>query len=61
MINFIEDNLKAPDPLLKDSSRNYTIEANPEYIQWRNCEQHCSLLINFTLSLSLSILALTIS
>ena len=55
MINFIEDNLKAPDPLLKDSSRNYTIEANPEYIQWRNCEQALFTFINFTLSLSLSL------
>ncbi|KAL0008682.1 hypothetical protein SO802_010184 [Lithocarpus litseifolius] len=31
-INFIEDNLEAPDPFLKDSSANYTTEANPEFI-----------------------------
>ena len=56
MINFIEDNLEAPDPLLKDSSGNYTIEAieaNPEYIQWRNRDQTLFTFINFTLSLSI--------
>ena len=58
MINFIEDNLEAPDPLLKDSSGNYTSEANSEYIQWRNREQALFTFINSTLSSS--ILALTI-
>ena len=53
MINFIEDNLEAPDPLLKDSSGNYTIEANPKYIQWRDREQTLFTFINFTLSLSI--------
>ncbi|KAL0007225.1 hypothetical protein SO802_008727, partial [Lithocarpus litseifolius] len=58
MINFIEDNLEAPDPLLKDSSGNYTTEANLEYIQWRNREQTLFTFINSTLSPS--ILALTV-
>lgn len=56
MINFIEDNLEAPDPLLRDSSGNYTIEVNPEYIQWRNCEQALFTFINSTLSPSISAL-----
>ena len=51
MINFIEDNLEAPNPSLKDSIRNYTTEANPEYIQWRNREQSLFTFINSTLSL----------
>ena len=58
MINFIEDNLEAPNPFLKDSSGNYITEANPEYIQWRNREQSLFTFINSTLSHS--ILALTI-
>ena len=58
MINFIEENLKASNPFLKDSSRNYTTEANREYIQWRNCEQALFTFINFTLSPS--ILAFTV-
>ena len=32
IINFIEDNLEAPDPFLKDSSGNYITEAYPEFI-----------------------------
>ena len=32
LINFIEDSNGAPDPFMKDSSGNYTIEANPEYV-----------------------------
>ena len=58
MINFIEDNLEVPYPLLEDSSGNYTTEANSEYIQWRNCEQALFTFINSTLSPS--ILALTV-
>ena len=58
MTNFIKDNLEAPNPLLKDSSRNYTMEVNPEYIQWSNREQALFTFINSTLSLS--ILALTV-
>ena len=58
MINFIEDNLEAPNPFLKDSSGNYTTEANPEYTQRRNREQALFTFINFTLSPS--ILALTV-
>ena len=53
MINFIEENLKASNPFLKDSSRNYTTEANCEYIQWRNSEQVLFTFINFTLSPSI--------
>ncbi|KAK9984564.1 hypothetical protein SO802_034089 [Lithocarpus litseifolius] len=53
MINFIEDNLEAPDPFLKDSSGDYTTEANPEYIQWRNHEQALFTFINSTLSINL--------
>ena len=58
MINFIEENPKALNPFLKDSSRNYTTEANREYIQWRNCEQALFTFIKFTLSPS--ILAFTV-
>ena len=58
IINFIEDNLEAPYPLLKDSSGNYTTEANSEYIQWRNRGQTLFTFINSTLSPS--ILALTV-
>ena len=58
IINFIEDNLEAPNPLLKDSSGNYTTEANSDYIQWRNCGQALFTFINSTLSPS--ILALTV-
>nr|XP_023872202.1 uncharacterized protein LOC111984811 [Quercus suber] len=58
MINFIEDNLEAPAPLLKDSLGNYTIEVNPKYIQWRNREQEPFTFTNSTLSSS--ILALTV-
>ena len=59
MINFIEDNLEALDPFLKDSSGNYTIEANLEHIQWRSREQALFTFINSTLSPS--ILALIVS
>uniref|UniRef100_A0A7N2LE27 Retrotransposon Copia-like N-terminal domain-containing protein n=1 Tax=Quercus lobata TaxID=97700 RepID=A0A7N2LE27_QUELO len=58
IINFIEDNLEAPNPLLKDSSGKYTTEANSDYIQWRNCGQALFTFINSTLSPS--ILALTV-
>ena len=39
MINFISDDDLAPDPFLKDSSGNFTIEANPEFFQWKSREQ----------------------
>lgn len=58
MINFIEDTDCALDPFLKDSSGNYTTEANPEFLQWRNREQALFTFINSTLSPP--ILALTI-
>ena len=45
MINFIEDNLEAPNPLLKDSSGNIP-QTNPEYTQCRNCEQALFTFIN---------------
>ena len=58
MINFISDDDHALDPFLKDSSRNFTTEANPEYFQWKSREQAVFTFLNSTLSPS--ILALTI-
>ena len=54
MINFIEDNLEALDPFLKDSSGNYTIEANLEHIQWRSHEQALFTRETFCFSFSIS-------
>ena len=58
LISFIEDSNGAPDPFLKDSSGNYTTEANPEYVHWKNCEQALFKFLNSTLSPP--ILALTV-
>ena len=57
LISFIKESNGAPDPLMKDSSGNYTTEANPEYVHWRNREQALFTFLNSTLSLP--ILALT--
>ena len=48
MINFIEDSNGALNHFLKDSSRNYTTEANLEFIHWRNREQALFTFINST-------------
>ena len=50
MIGFLEDSRVAPDPFLKDSSRNFTREANPEYLNWKSREQALFTFINSTLS-----------
>ena len=57
MIGFLEDSCVTPDPFLKDSSRNFTIEANPEYLNWKSREQALFTFINSTLSPS--VLAIT--
>ena len=57
MIGFLEDSCVAPDPFLKDSSRNFTIEANQEYLNWKSREQALFTFINSTLSPS--VLAIT--
>nr|XP_023877804.1 uncharacterized protein LOC111990246 [Quercus suber] len=58
MINFINVDDHAPDLFLKDSSRNFTTEANPKYFQWKSREQALFTFLNSTLSPS--ILALTV-
>ena len=57
MIDIFDDSIIAPDRYLKDSSSNFTIEINPNFISWKNREQAMFTFINSTLSPA--ILALT--
>ena len=58
MIDAISDTVMAPDQLLKDSSSNFNIEVNPNFLIWRNQEQALFTFLNSTLSPS--VLALTV-
>ena len=58
MINFISNDDHAPDPFLKDSSGNFTTEANLEFFQWKSREQALFTFLNS--NLSPSILAFTV-
>ena len=53
MINFISDDDHALDPFLKDSLGNFTIEANPEFFQWKSREQALFTFLNSTFSPSI--------
>ena len=58
MIDAIDGSVLAPNHYLKDSSSNFTIEVNPTFVNWRNCEQALFTFLNSTLSPS--VLALSI-
>ena len=50
MIDVLDDSISAPDRFLKDSSGNFTTEANPTFIAWKNREQSMFTFLNSTLS-----------
>nr|POE88563.1 hypothetical protein CFP56_71433 [Quercus suber] len=58
MIGFLDGSCLAPNSFLKDNSRNFTGESNPEYTSWRSREQALFTFINSRLSPS--VLALTV-
>ena len=50
MIYAINDTVMALNQFLKDSSGNFTIEVNPDFLIWRNCKQALFNFLNSTLS-----------
>ena len=50
MIYAINDTVMALNQFLKDSSGNFTIEVNPDFLIWRNRKQALFNFLNSTLS-----------
>lgn len=57
MIKFVDDSGEVADQFVKDSSRRFITEVNPDFVNWKNREQALFTFINSTLSPS--ILAIT--